>query len=71
MLEAMVARAAYLGGERARARRRDLADRLTAGLPHGMTAETTREGVLLSGHRARSRFALDPELRGLIAGLLK
>jgi hypothetical protein len=71
MFETMVKRAAHLAEARAKARRRDLADRLATGLPRGMTVEAIEKGVRLSGRRARSRFALDPAIRGLIVGLLK
>jgi hypothetical protein len=71
MFEAMAACAARLAEARAKARRRDLVEGLETALPRGLTAEAIEEGALLSGRRARSRAALDPEIRRLIAGLLK
>jgi hypothetical protein len=71
MFETIMARAARRAETHARARRRNLADRLAADLPRGLVAEPTDEGVLLSGRRVRSRVALDPAIRGIIGGVLK
>jgi hypothetical protein len=40
-----------------------------AELPAGIEARATVEGVALSGHGLRRRFALDPALRWLTARL--
>jgi hypothetical protein len=71
MLEAMIARLSRIGEEQARARRRELAERLRAALPEGIEVDVGDEGVRLSGTRLRRRLARDSWLAWLIAGLLK
>jgi hypothetical protein len=71
MFEGMIARAGRLAEARARARGRELAERLGEALPNGVRAEAEARGVLLSGKGLRRRIALDARLSQLIAGVLK
>jgi hypothetical protein len=71
MLETIIARLSRIGEERARERRRELAERLRAALPEGIEVDVGDEGVRLSGRRLRRRLARDSWLAWLIAGLPK
>ena len=67
-LEARVKRAAEM---RAAARTAELADRLRAILPTGVSIEAGEDGVTVSGLGIARRFVLDSSLRWTIAGLVK
>ena len=69
MLERLDARARRLAQARAAAKRGDIADRLRAGLPAGVSVAEEEEGVGLLGRRLKRRAALDPALRGLLGRL--
>ncbi len=69
--EALVARADRAARRRARLRSAALAERIADELPGGVTAEADADGVRLSGRGLRRRFALEPALRWLIAGLAR
>jgi len=69
MFERLSARIERAAAQRARARGAGLAARIADELPSGVTAEADESGVRLSGRGLRRRFALEPALRWLIAGL--
>ena len=69
MFEALIARAGRAAEMRARTRSAALAARIAAELPGGLTAGADESGVRLSGRGLRRRFALEPGLRWLMAGL--
>ena len=71
MFERLEARAARAAETRAKARTAELADRLRAILPTGVSIETGEDGVTVSGLGIARRFVLDASLRWTIAGLLK
>jgi hypothetical protein len=71
MFAAMMQRAAGLAEARARARRRDLAERLAEALPPGVRAQSEEAGVILSGRNLRRRLVRDTRLSRLIAGVIK
>lgn len=47
----------------------ELAERIAAELPTGVAVEADQEEVRISGRGLGRRFALDPALRWLLAGL--
>ena len=69
MFETLEARAARAAELRAAARTAELADRLRAILPTGISIEAGRDGVTVSGPGIARRFVLDASLRWTIAGL--
>lgn len=69
MFEMLEARVRRVAEQRARERAAVLADDLRAELPPGIAAEPMAEGVRLSGCGIGRRFAVEPALRWLIAGL--
>ena len=71
MFEKLAERGERLARERAGARRRALAERLRAELPGGIEVTEDEAGARLSGRGLARRHALDPRLRGLIAGLVR
>ena len=71
MFETLLKRAERRALQRARRRSKEVAERLAAELPSGVHAEPGEEGVLLSGRGIGRRFALDPELRWMIMGLIR
>lgn len=71
MFEAIIGRAARRAGARVEARRRELQERLEPELPAGVEVEETEQGLALQGRGLARRFALDPRLRWLVAGLVR
>jgi len=71
MFERTIERGERLARERAGARRRALAERLRAELPRGVAVAEDEEGVRLSGRGLLRRHALEPRLRGLLAGRVR
>lgn len=71
MFETLLDRLGRTARARAEARRREIADRLEAGLPGGIRVETAAEGVRLTGRGLARRILLDPRLRALMAEVLK
>lgn len=69
MFEAMTRRVGLVAERRARTRAVQLAERVEANVPPGVIIEAVPEGVRLSGRGLRRRFALEPALRWLTAGL--
>lgn len=70
MFEPLIDRTERAGMERARRLSTDLAERLRSELPPGIEAEATEAGVSLSGPRIGARFAVEPDLRWLMARML-
>ena len=71
MFEALTARAARIAEARAETRRRVLAEAARSALPAGVRIEESERELVLSGRRLVRRFALDPALRWLLAGLAR
>ncbi|MGQ0588579.1 MAG: hypothetical protein ACT4N8_03455 [Sphingosinicella sp.] len=71
MFEAITGRVARIAEARAAARRRELAEEARSALPAGVRIEENERGLVLVGRRLARRFALDPALRWLFAGLAK
>ena len=71
MFEGLTARAARIAEARAEARRRALAEAATSALPADVDIAAGQRGLVLSGRRVARRFALDPALRWLFAGLAR
>ena len=71
MFEKLLERAERLARRRASKRAQQVADRLAAELPRGITAERQDGGVTVSGRGIARRFALDARLRWLIMGLIR
>jgi hypothetical protein len=69
MLEALEGRLRRLAELRASRRLDETAERIAAGLPRGIYAARTADSVELSGRGLSRRFALEPALRWLLAGL--
>jgi len=69
MFEMMEARVRRTAERRARERAAVLAEALRANLPPGIAAEAVDDGVRISGRSIGRRFAVEPTLRWLIAGL--
>jgi hypothetical protein len=70
MFERLEARAARAAERRATLRTAELADRLRAILPIGVSIEAGEDGVTVLGPGIARRFVLDSSLRWTIAGLL-
>lgn len=68
MLERLMLHGAALALRKAGERRSSLAAELGAEAPEGVRVSEEEQGVALSGRGLGRRFALDPELRWLIAG---
>jgi hypothetical protein len=68
MLERLMLHGAALARKAARARAAALAAELREEAPGGIRVSEEEQGVALSGPGLRRRFALDPQLRWLIAG---
>ena len=68
MLERLKDRIGALAERRAEVRRRRLADEMRAEAPAGVRVHEEERAVVLSGRGLKRRFALDPELRWLVAG---
>lgn len=71
MFETTIDRVERHARSRAGERRREIAERLEAGLPDGIRVEETERGVRLSGRGLNRRAALDPGLGWLIAEVTK
>ena len=71
MFERLEARAERAAKARAAVRTAELADRLRAILPIGVSIEAGEAGIMVSGPGIARRFVLDASLRWTIAGLLK
>lgn len=69
VFERLLERADGLAGRRARVRAAELAQRIEAELPPGIAVEAAADGVRFSGRDIARRFALEPGLRWLLAGL--
>jgi hypothetical protein len=69
MFERMMIEGAAIAERRARSRRRRIAEAARAAAPPGVGVEEEREAVALSGRGLSRRFALEPALRWLVAGL--
>ena len=68
MFERLMLHGAALARRAAEGRRASLAAELSGEAPEGVKVSEEEEGVALSGRGLERRFALDPELRWLIAG---
>jgi hypothetical protein len=69
MLERLMVHGAALARRRIEARRARLVEALEADAPAGVRISAGDEGAVLSGRGLKRRFALDPALRWLAAGL--
>lgn len=69
MFERMMDRAARRAERRAKEAAMELAERVRAELPPGVEAEAIEGGVRLAARGLKRRYALDPALRWLLAGL--
>jgi hypothetical protein len=68
MLERLMLHGAALARRAAEGRRAALAEALGEDAPEGVRVSEDSEGVALEGRGLRRRFALEPELRWLLAG---
>lgn len=68
MLERLMLHGAALARKAAGERRSSLAGQLREEAPDGVKVSESEEGVALEGRGLRRRFALEPQLRWLIAG---
>jgi hypothetical protein len=68
MFERLIVRGGALAEEAARRRREALAQALRDEAPEGVRVSVEAGRVALSGRRLARRFALEPELRFLLAG---
>lgn len=69
MFERIMEQAGDAAASRAKARISGLAEQIRAGAPRDVEVSAQEDGVRLSGRALRRRFALDPALRWLMAGL--
>lgn len=69
MFEKLTGRAGTAARRRVRARIDEMAGRMGAALPSGVTAEASGDGVVLSGRGLVRRLVLDPALRWLTENL--
>lgn len=69
MFDHLQERVRRLADARARRCSGQLAERLAAELPGGVSAQESAEGVLLSGRGLKRRFALDSALRALLGSV--
>jgi hypothetical protein len=67
MFERLIDRAGRKAEMRARARVRELGDRLAAELPAGIGCEADADRVVISGRGLRLRFMVEPALRWIVA----
>lgn len=70
LLEGLEARIEVQARRRATEVANRLADRLEEELPAGIGVDVSSRGVEFRGRGIRRRFALDPALRWLVAGLV-
>ncbi|MGZ8287128.1 MAG: hypothetical protein ACXW27_01710 [Allosphingosinicella sp.] len=68
MFERLMLHGAALASRAARARRSSLAQALRDEAPEGVRVSEEAAAVALEGRGLERRFALDPELRWLLAG---
>ena len=68
MFERLMLHGAALARRAAQGRRAALAEALREDAPEGVRVEEDEDGATLEGRGLRRRFALEPELRWLIAG---
>jgi hypothetical protein len=68
MFERLMLHGAALARRAAEQRRSSLAEALREEAPEGVSVTEAGEGVALEGRSLRRRFALEPELRWLLAG---
>lgn len=71
MFEKLLDRVTRKAEMRVRTRISSVTDQVQAELPSGIEAEAEIDGIRISGWAIKRRFALDPWLRWLVAGLLK
>jgi hypothetical protein len=69
MLDNLEARMLDLAERMAARRMSDVSARIEAELPRGVSAARVTGGIELSGRGLKRRFALEPTLRWLLAGL--
>ncbi len=69
MLEAVQARLLRIARQRTQARARAVLERLRGALPADVSIQGTPDGAIVAGRGLKRRFALDPALRWLLAGL--
>ena len=69
MFQRIIERVGDGAARRAKARTSVLAEQIRANVPSDIEVSALDEGVRLSGRGLRRRFALDPALRWLMAGL--
>lgn len=69
MFQRIIERAGDAAARRAKARTLVLAEQIRAEVPDDVEVSALDEGVRFSGRGLRRRFALDPALRWLMAGL--
>ncbi len=69
MLKAVEARLLQIAQRRTQARARAVLERLRGALPADVSTQESPDGAIVAGRGLKRRFALDPALRWLSAGL--